>query len=245
MAGVAFTVFISCTSMNGLVVSAPTIPGAEFVGNDQCALCHTKIVKKFAFSTHARLVVADSKTEGLSGCEACHGPGSKHVDNGHGQFIVNPSKDSEACFRCHQDKKAEFSLPYHHPVPEGKMSCSSCHDPHGTTIMESPKMLFSKTNAVCAQCHKEQTRTHVFDHPALREGCTTCHAVHGSLNKKMLVENDANLCLKCHAQVQGPSGKIYIGNADHTARIQQRNNCWAAGCHEGVHGSNINDHLRY
>jgi hypothetical protein len=63
----------------------------------------------------------------------------------------------------------------------------------------------------------------------------------------MLTERDANLCLKCHAQ--NPSGSppprtIFIGNVNHTAFLAQ-GVCFSAGCHTGIHGSNINSHLRY
>jgi predicted CXXCH cytochrome family protein len=241
---VAFTVFISCTTMTNLVVTAPEIPGATFVGDEQCAMCHEDVVKAYKFTTHARLQVIGAETQGVSGCESCHGAGSKHADDGTGKFIVNPGKSAEACFRCHQDKQAEFNLPYHHPVAEGKMSCNDCHDPHGQDIKKSKKLLMASTNDSCLQCHREQARQHIWEHEALREGCTSCHAVHGSINKKMLVENDNNLCLKCHTQVQATSAGTSIGGSSHGTRINNAT-CWSAGCHAAVHGSNINAHLRY
>jgi len=82
-------------------------------------------------------------------------------------------------------------------------------------------------------------------HAALREGCTTCHNPHGSINRKLLVESDPNLCLKCHAQVQNqPTGQIYIGNVSHTLFLQ-RGTCWSAGCHTAVHGSNVHPRMLY
>ena len=74
-----------------------------------------------------------------------------------------------------------------------------------------------------------------------------CHNPHGSINQKMLVEDDPNLCLRCHAQVQGPgvpSGEIYIGKVPHAARLQM-GTCWAAGCHTAVHGSNIQPQMLF
>ena len=55
-----------------------------------------------------------------------------------------------------------------------------------------------------------------------REGCTSCHQPHGSINAKMLTERNQTLCLKCHFEQQGlitganPT-HIYIGNRDHTS----------------------------
>jgi predicted CXXCH cytochrome family protein len=77
----------------------------------------------------------------------------------------------------------------------------------------------------------------------LREGCTTCHTAHGSVNAKMLTERNSNLCLKCHFQ-QVKGGSILIGGSDHTLRLQQ-GTCWTAGCHEAIHGSRVNSSLRF
>ena len=232
------------TTSGGIVVPPPMIAGAEFVGMDTCAMCHERIAKDFSRTEHARLVVSSQDIKGQA-CEACHGAGSLHVDAQTKQekkaAIVNPGKDPEACFKCHLEKKAEFSLQYHHPVPEGKMSCTDCHDPHSTEGVRpgSAKSLFDK-NAVCAKCHKDQTGPFVFEHEALREGCTVCHSVHGSINDKMLKERDANLCLRCHYQTNFPT----IGdNSGHNTRIPT-GPCFSGSCHDAPHGSNYNKHLR-
>jgi predicted CXXCH cytochrome family protein len=127
------------------------------------------------------------------------------------------------------------------------MSCNDCHDPHGRDIKLAQGMFVGRVNESCAQCHREQARPHVYEHEALREGCTTCHNVHGSINEKMLVERDNNLCLKCHAQVAAPgtaARSVFIGKRDHTAFLAQ-GTCFSAGCHTAIHGSNLNPHLRY
>jgi DmsE family decaheme c-type cytochrome len=228
------------------------IPGAKYVGMDTCGTCHEKEVKDFKLTAHARIQIPGEgeRVEG-QGCEACHGPGSLHVDAGGGRskFVVNPGQKPEACFQCHLDKSAEFSLPHHHPVKEGKMNCTACHDPHGADINKPKGLWLARVNETCAQCHREQARPHVFEHEALREGCTTCHNVHGSINDKMLVERDNNLCLKCHAQVASsilPVGEAVIGKFPHgSAGVLKQGTCFSAGCHTAVHGSDINTHFRY
>lgn len=228
-----------------LAGEAKTTEAKTYVGMDTCAMCHEKITKNFKRSEHARIVVGSQKE--AQGCETCHGPGSLHADaEGTAQkraTIVNPKKKPEACYQCHLDKRGQFSLQYHHPVPEGKMSCTDCHDPHGEDAIK-PNTIRSLPgkNRVCAKCHKDQTAYFVYEHEALREGCTTCHEVHGSVNAKMVMQRDANLCLKCHFQANLPStGRI--GDRSHTANIPQ-GPCWSGGCHTAVHGSNYNDHLR-
>lgn len=216
---------------------------AEYVGTETCAACHAAQFKEFQHSTHARIAVPGEPGQvGAQGCETCHGPGSLHVAAGGGRGvggIINPRKDPSTCFACHLDKKAEFRLPYHHPVLEGKMSCADCHTPHGLEVRPWTATTMKDINEACFKCHKEQRGPFVWEHEALREGCTTCHKVHGSIHEKMLLVRDNNLCLRCHTQVNFPT----IGKSSHAGRLPQ-GTCFSAACHTAVHGSNFDDHLR-
>jgi predicted CXXCH cytochrome family protein len=243
---------ISCSSLERTVVAPPMIEGASFAGNKACYECHTNISRIFPASPHARLYFEGARLEGSSGCESCHGPGSKHIaaGGGRGKFIVNPGKDPAACFTCHLQTHAEFNLPQHHPVVEGKMNCVQCHDPHGMDIRKPARGLaMARLNESCAPCHREQSKPFIYEHEALREGCIICHNPHGSINQKMLVERDNNLCLKCHAQRVGSepgagTGRVFIGNVEHTPYLRF-GSCWSAGCHTAVHGSNVHPHQLY
>jgi predicted CXXCH cytochrome family protein len=245
--GLLAALLASCSSVSRTVVAPPDIPGARYVGNKACYECHTNITRIFPASAHGRLHFEGAQLAGQTGCESCHGPGSKHIEAGGGRarFIVNPGKDPAACFQCHLQTHAEFNLPQHHPVIEGRMNCVECHDPHGGDIFKpSGGLAMARLNQSCAQCHREQTRPFVFEHEALREGCTVCHNPHGSMNRKLLVESDPNLCLKCHAQVQRSPGEIFIGFKPHSQFLRQ-GACWSAGCHTAVHGSNNHPRMLY
>jgi predicted CXXCH cytochrome family protein len=241
---------ISCSTMSDRAVVAPLeIPGAHFVGNQVCFQCHTQITRAFPSSPHAHLRVANAALPDGTGCESCHGPGSKHVEAGGGaKFIINPGREPDACFRCHLETHAEFQLRVHHPVIEGHMNCVQCHDPHGSDIFKpAGGLAMARLNESCADCHREQTRPFIFEHPAMREGCVTCHDPHGSINRKMLTQPDNNLCFRCHAQVQGPGvppGEIFIGQSPHAAYLKM-GTCWSAGCHTAIHGSDVDPRLRY
>lgn len=253
--GAALAVILLSCSTTNTILAPPSIPGAEFVGSEECATCHESITKDFRTATHARLKAHGDNAKNM-GCESCHGPGSLHVKSGGGAgTIINPRKSPETCFQCHLEVRAKFQLPHHHPVLEGRIGCADCHNPHkgsaikggGTSLPQSVKgggIALLSQNETCFQCHSAQQGPFVFEHEATREGCVSCHSPHGSVNQRLLTERSAQLCLKCHFQQQLAGGRIFIGDSDHTNRLPQ-GTCWSAGCHEAIHGSQVNGHFRY
>jgi DmsE family decaheme c-type cytochrome len=229
-------------------VAPPNIPGATYVGTKKCAECHEDTTGHFDGSSHARLAFKDPKV-GDIGCESCHGPGSVHVKSGGGKgTMINPDKSPETCFQCHLDKRGEFALPNAHPMDNVK--CSDCHEPHSGKAIARTGASLETPNETCTKCHTAQKGPFLFPHQAMQEGCTACHNPHGSVNQKMLVARDANLCLRCHLEhpsVNGGTvgnGAIMVGGEDHRTRLQN-GTCWIAGCHEDVHGSNASKAMRY
>jgi predicted CXXCH cytochrome family protein len=246
-------VLVSCVMVDRTIVAPPQIAGATYVGSKKCADCHDEHTAGFKGATHQGLTttVEGGKKIDIS-CEACHGPASLHVKTGGGKgTIINPSKSPETCFQCHLDKRGEFSLPHSHPVLAGKVTCSDCHNPHTGNAIKGAGAALESQNETCTKCHTEQKGPFVFEHGAMREGCTACHNPHGSVNQKMLVARDANLCLRCHLESPDPGSHGQINaNAihhvaeNHNTRLMQ-GTCWSAGCHEAPHGSNANNHFRY
>ena len=249
---------VSCVMVDRTVVAPPQIAGATYVGSKECAQCHEDKTGHFASSSHARLALKDGKDRDI-GCEACHGPASKHVAAGGGKgSIVNPGKSPEACFQCHLDKRGQFALPNSHQVLNGKMSCGDCHDVHEGAAIAGTGFDIEKQTATCTKCHTQQKGPFVYEHGAIKEGCTACHNPHGTVNQKMLLARDANLCLRCHLEapvattvngVVTSSGQINAnailnGTENHNSRLMQ-GACWTAGCHEAPHGSNVSYHFRY
>ncbi len=256
-------VIISCSTINRTVVQLPNYPGATYIGSEQCDTCHDNIYKDFATADHARLMARGTNALD-AGCESCHGPCSTHAESGgdtkppytftggraetssYGAHLaVAPARSEETvCYTCHADVRGQFNLPNHHPVPEGRMTCTDCHDPHKGSIFKGGGTSILSENEMCLRCHPAQQGPFVFEHEAVREGCTTCHNPHGSVNPKLLVNRNSNLCLKCHFVQQTSGGQLLIGGSDHTLRLQQ-GTCWTAGCHEAVHGSRVNPQLQF
>ncbi|MGC9452255.1 MAG: cytochrome c3 family protein [Oceanipulchritudo sp.] len=237
----------ACQSVsNRTVLAVPQIPGAGFVGSEDCSLCHEDIGRSFSNTAHARLMV-DGETGLELGCETCHGPGELHSMEGGGAHLIhNPGRSPDSCLQCHLDVQGQFALPNSHPVADGMVACVDCHDPHGDRdedlLAQGIRMPGSGS---CAECHPAQSGPFTFEHEAMREGCQACHDPHGSVNDKMLKVRNATLCLQCHFTEQS-RGRIIIGGVDHTGfGYIQQGTCWTAGCHEAVHGSHVNGSLRF
>ena len=241
---------ISCVVANRTVVAPPNIAGATLVGSKECAQCHEDTTKHFGSATHAKVAVADAKL-GDTSCETCHGPGSLHVKvGGSKSTIINPGKSPETCFQCHLDKRAEFSLPNAHPVLSGHISCSDCHNVHEGNAIKGSGASLESMNETCTKCHTAQKGPFVYEHGAMKDGCVVCHAPHGSVNAKLLVARDANLCLQCHLESPTIANAGQINANSHVSSLANHNSrltagtCWTAGCHEAIHGSNANAHTR-
>src|SRR5689334_25345625 len=72
----------SCSTVHRTVVELPAVPGAEYVGSQECQQCHEKIYRDFITSAdHARLIAPGPNAIGV-GCESCHGPCSLHIQSG-------------------------------------------------------------------------------------------------------------------------------------------------------------------
>lgn len=246
LVGVSLASLISCQSVQRTVIAVPHTTGAEFVGSEECTICHESIAGTFTKTVHARLVVNGEHGKDL-GCEACHGPGSLHSEAGGGAHLIhNPGRTSAACLRCHLDVEGQFALPHSHPVADGQLACIDCHDPHGDEERDLlAQGIASPENGACASCHPAQAGPFVFEHEAMRDGCTACHHTHGGIHQKMLLTPNATLCLQCHFTEQRDNA-LMIGGVDHTGfGYIQQGTCWAAGCHEAVHGSQVNGSLRF
>ena len=76
-----------------LLFSGPLLFGqAEYLGSETCGVCHEDIHQAFQKNPH--WVIETSPSRGFEGrtCEACHGPGSQHMEKMDAASIRNPAR---------------------------------------------------------------------------------------------------------------------------------------------------------
>ena len=149
----------------------------------------------------------------------------------------------ESCINCHKQTRVQINKPSHHPIIEGKVTCSSCHNPHGA---QSHAMVKQETvQAQCWSCHADKRGPFLFQHPAVEENCLSCHAPHGSSHSKLLNERVPNICQDCHdwslhpgTAYSGDQGFIRIAGSTATTANTRFIARSCLNCHNAIHGSN-------
>lgn len=175
------------------------------------------------------------ESRGLT-CTTCHSIHSSKSD----ARLLKDSSAMEVCFNCHKNVRAEVWKSSHHPIREGKISCTDCHNPHGT---ETPKMIIAASvNDQCYTCHTEKRGPFVWEHPPVRENCMNCHVPHGSNHIKLQRTSVPYLCQQCHLNTRHPA-TLYDGfrvpTIENPALGNNRLfNRSCVDCHAAIHGSN-------
>jgi DmsE family decaheme c-type cytochrome len=163
-------------------------------------------------------------------CLACHSVHSAQEDK---LLLVKP-KVELVCAQCHKDIVAKIHRSEHMPLVEGKMDCTSCHNPHGSA---TPKLIKGDSaNDTCYSCHADKRGPFVWEHPPVRENCMNCHDPHGSHHEFMLVARRPFLCQRCHDASRHPStpyDNTYINKGGNRIIAEACTNC-----HSNIHGSN-------
>ena len=198
---IVFLLFLGTVSMAG--DSPPDSMVALRVGDEMCQGCHCDSTRElFQRNIHARLAVGGEYT-----CEACHGPGSQHIEEGDTTLIYNPATDYTAtgknyCTDCH--KGSDFTSwggSAHHEAAGG---CSDCHTIH----CEKKHFLKASDPQLCFGCHAEKrAQARMPSHHPVMEGfiqCSSCHPVHGGKTQFTVGDGSRELCLSCHSSLQGP-----------------------------------------
>jgi len=135
----------------------------------------------------------------------------------------------ELCLQCHQMRRAQLQRSSHMPYREGKVTCTSCHNPHGSP---NPKQLIqATTNENCLSCHTERRGPFLWEHPPVMENCANCHEPHGTNNPQLLKVRMPRVCDSCHLSSRHPTVPTLLNSVRDFNR-------GCTNCHSSIHGSN-------
>jgi DmsE family decaheme c-type cytochrome len=205
----------------GHILKFTKVPARE--ANEACMTCHNK-------SQHAMWDSSAHAARNLA-CVSCH---SVHAPKSE-QSQLRKASEIELCATCHKLQAQKQLRTSHMPVREGKMTCSSCHNPHGSTNVKMLRV-GNWVNETCTSCHAEKRGPFLWDHAPVRGACSTCHDPHGSNNDRMLVAKLPMLCQRCHIGTKHPS-TIYDA-PDLRNKSNRLIGRACVNCHSQIHGSN-------
>ena len=191
--------------------------------SEVCATCHNR-------ASHAlwKGSMHDQRNLSCVTCHSVHSPKAEHAQ-------LKAASITDTCVACHRTEVSKQQRFGHMPQREGKLECTSCHNPHGSTNVRLLK-IGNWVNETCVSCHTEKRGPFLWDHAPVREGCNTCHDPHGSSNERMLVAKPPMLCQRCHIGTRHPS-TIYDGT-QLAARSNRLIGRGCVNCHSQIHGSN-------
>ena len=210
-------------------------PAAE--RNQACLSCHQAGTKRHLWAGSAH----ESRDVACSSCHQVHTPRDR---------VLDKRTQPEVCFACHKEQRAQVNKQSHHPVLEGKVSCSDCHNSHGSA---GPKLM--KRDSVvetCYTCHMEKRGPFVHNHQPVNDDCGNCHMAHGTTADNLLKARPPLVCYQCHSAHGTPGiagiappiagvAPAYLPSAISKANtyIEQGRGC--LNCHTEIHGSNNPD----
>jgi len=190
--------------------------------NKVCLGCHSGGKRMlWAASTHN---AADEP------CSSCHKPHSRK------DAVLVKASQPEVCFDCHFEQRAQSRKRSRHPIREGKVVCSNCHNPHGSA--GRAQLAKNTVNETCYQCHAEKRGPFLWEHAPVTDDCTNCHNPHGSSQPRLLTVRTPYLCQTCHSEQFHPST---LRSGNEIPPVGAGDRLLAKGClncHPKVHGTN-------
>ena len=203
-------------------------PSSPQTQNTACLACHDK-------DNHRTYWDGSPHQVNDLACTSCH------VIHTAQDNVRDKQTQPEVCFTCHKEQRAQSHKISHHPINEGKVVCSDCHNPHGSP---GPKLLKKNTvNETCFTCHAEKRGPYLFEHQPVTEDCTNCHTPHGSNVTPLLKSRPPFMCQECHDGTHAsgtPVGPNAAGKQAGLTGNPSSNNVGNAcmNCHRQIHGSN-------
>jgi len=190
-----------------------------------CAAALAQPADKTQAAKPATAQVKDTNSADLVGaevCASCHEAESKgFADNPHMKLALEHGGAGVTCESCHGAGKAHV---------EGGGDISKIFDPAKATTTQVDEM--------CLGCHAG-THPNFLRSPHAKAGvgCTSCHSIHASADKKQLLKAaQPMLCFQCHTDVK-PAFDMPFHHKVNEGLVR------CSDCHD-VHGTFGNNSLR-
>jgi Doubled CXXCH motif (Paired_CXXCH_1) len=234
-------------------------PSAERAFEKQCVGCHATGAHVFGDNNAGFSASAAAEAQGIYdldgdgrlellgvSCEACHGPGSEHIERApRGQGIVSPrllssERQNLVCGACHSNPRGRAGelapLDVHGVMPRPGERRSRYLSDHVSRIDAQGSDLFpSGDSQHSIQQYTDFIRSPKYRNQGLLATCSDCHAPHREreLPADLLFAADNNSgCIGCHmAQKDVNAHALAKVNYDHVRSVDQ-SKLTCVACHQ-------------
>jgi hypothetical protein len=168
---------------------------------------------------------------GALACDDCHSEAYRRYP--HPKPV---GEDAVGCIACHEEGAdsafrfdliaGEFAASVHATIEPGEgvgpLDCSACHDPHAFRVAqvgEPLAVIVGRHNAICLDCHQEQTEAGLPRHAWLPSPeahwravrCVDCHTPAGAQASHQIqpAAEAARNCVGCHSRSAELLGRLY------------------------------------
>jgi len=235
---------ITCYTCHDTHKKTPGFLRKSIDKNELCLECH-----------QSKKTVLSSKHSKDMNCISCH-----KIHNSNNKNLVKGNIEN-SCFNCHKSKGmaekkliGEISHPYNITIKDkskldksvklnnGKLTCTSCHDPHKEG--EDGNFLIYDKRSICTKCHNNKTNIleskHDFSDQS-KNYCNKCHSIHNAKSKTMIynfiIKDKNDLCITCHNKEgiakKDPPKMIHTTNNKNKIKTKFKNeSIFCIDCHD-------------
>ena len=193
---ILYFAFLQILSLSGWGAQQESAVAEGYVGADMCGACHPDQLAQFR-KTYMAAVLAEKYPVEQQGCEACHGPGSAHVE------AMGEASDEAGIERA---RALIYSFARHSPQ-ENADRCLACH------IKNENQSLFRRSRHLaagvfCGDCHTAHLPAADPDSVRPSAALESFFSIpkHASeqewLDNRLLKEKQPKLCYSCHRDVE-------------------------------------------
>ncbi len=218
----------SCHGSGELHIDSEEVAEIRFPASADCLVCH-----ETGRSTQMAWTTSEHQRTGVmcSDCHELHSREPRHLR------AVAPVQDvllrqandtTKLCGSCHYEITSRLNLSSHHPIREGMIGCADCHRPH-----ENRRVTLGARTQLCTGCHEDHAGPWIYEHAPAAEDCGYCHVPHGSSSYSLLETSQPGVCISCHTLAEQ-----FVTHEP----LASMTRC--TDCHEAIHGSYADSHLR-